>query len=143
MDLYNDVIVAAGIQEQPPAKKFKLNSCKVDIHPCFHINGQYANIIVDTDGLFVMHSQFVTYYEGIGEPAVAAHYFKYIVPINENKQMCTICGHYQKTKEGATSNMIHTHIMKKHPELIPYQVMSEAYKQKMATEWDDGYFVGC
>jgi hypothetical protein len=139
MDLDGNDIVPDGIQEQPPAKKFKANTATPKIHACFHLNGQFANSIVDTDGVCVRHSQLVTYYEGVGDAAVAAHYFKYIVPINDDLQMCTICEHHQMTKNGATSNIIHSYIKKNHPELIPYNVMSEEYKQKMSTEWDKCY----
>lgn len=112
-----------AFQEHPSIKRRKVNESNktrpTDLPMCFHLDGEYANFILDKAGNCIKQSIAVKYYEGAGaEKEYNSHYYPFISRCSDKKHKCTKCGHVQKTTANNTSNIVHHHIKTDHPDSL-------------------------
>ena len=83
-----------AFQEHPSIKRRKVNESNktrpTDLPMCFHLDGEYANFILDKAGNCIKQSIAVKYYEGAGaEKEYNSHYYPFISRCSDKKHKCT------------------------------------------------------
>jgi hypothetical protein len=105
-----------------------------EIPKCFHLNGYYANCIIDSDGNCRKLSKEVRLVDG--DKDCNKNYFQYIGRFSKDEHRCIICEKDINTDGlNGASNMVN-HIRKTHKYLIPYDFMPQAYINQQVQEWE-------
>ena len=102
---------------------------------CFHLPGQYANKITNSDGELIMFSKEVRL---IDEPDDSPkNYYHYVVRCSPTEHHCIICSEIFKTSNNGSTNIINKHIKRRHPEVIPFNFMSMSYVNDAVSVWEN------
>ena len=94
---------------------------------CFHVSGQFGNHIVDCHGVCVQTSTEVrVVYDAVNSSKL---YYQYVPKFSTDIYQCTICSTGYSSQDGdkrTVSNII-KHVKNTHPEVVPFNFMSETY----------------
>jgi hypothetical protein len=98
---------------------------------CFHLPGQYANQIINSNGDLVMLSKEVRVIDATTDSAI-----NYVARCSHTEHHCLICDGKYKCTNNSSSNIINNHIKLKHPEFIPFNFMNQKYVDDAIDAWE-------